>query len=175
MKLQQWGRCPAPGVPTCSATISTSISRFASRCSRRAATSCSWACRRPTPSSMNEWVEDVTRTGEVPTRVKTRWTGAERLADTYRWSMTGPCAMASRRCTSAGARPTLPCGAPTPAVAAHLLRRRDSGPIGSCGSASSPRRDGASAPASGRSKAADSGGANGTSWPRAPARCDGDP
>ncbi len=32
-----------------------------------------------------EWVADFARTGEVATLVKTRWTGKQRLTDTYRW------------------------------------------------------------------------------------------
>ena len=32
-----------------------------------------------------EWVGDFERTGEVPSLVRTRWTGKQRLTDTYRW------------------------------------------------------------------------------------------
>ena len=32
-----------------------------------------------------EWVADFARTGEVSTLTRTRWTGKQRLTDTYRW------------------------------------------------------------------------------------------
>jgi len=37
------------------------------------------------PPLLYEWVADFARTGEVATRVKTRWTGKQHLTDTYRW------------------------------------------------------------------------------------------
>jgi hypothetical protein len=40
------------------------------------------------PSShplLYEWIADFERTGQIPTRVSTRWTGKQRLIDTYRW------------------------------------------------------------------------------------------
>ena len=44
-----------------------------------------------------QWVTDLTRIGAVPTRVKTRWAGRQRLTEIYR------CAPATMRCRSIGA------------------------------------------------------------------------
>jgi hypothetical protein len=44
-----------------------------------------FVCLPPSHPLLYEWVADFTRTGEVPTRVTTRWTGTQRLTDTYRW------------------------------------------------------------------------------------------
>jgi hypothetical protein len=42
-------------------------------------------CLPASHALLYEWVADFTRTGEVPTLVKTRWTGTQHLTDTYRW------------------------------------------------------------------------------------------
>jgi len=42
-------------------------------------------CLPASHALLYEWVADFARTGEIPTLVKTRWTGKQRLTDTYRW------------------------------------------------------------------------------------------
>jgi hypothetical protein len=44
-----------------------------------------FVCLPTSHALLYEWVADFTRTGEVPTLVKTCWTGRQRLTDTYRW------------------------------------------------------------------------------------------
>jgi hypothetical protein len=44
-----------------------------------------FVCLPPSHPVLYEWVADFERTGEVPRLVKTRWTGRQRLTDTYRW------------------------------------------------------------------------------------------
>jgi len=43
-----------------------------------------FVCLPPSHPLLYEWVADFERTGEVPTLVKTRWSGTQRLTDTYR-------------------------------------------------------------------------------------------
>lgn len=44
-----------------------------------------FVCLPSSHTLLYEWVSDFERTGEVPTLTKTRWTGKQRLTDTYRW------------------------------------------------------------------------------------------
>lgn len=44
-----------------------------------------FVCRPDSHSTLSEWVTDFERLGQVRTVVKTRWTGTERLMDTYRY------------------------------------------------------------------------------------------
>jgi hypothetical protein len=44
-----------------------------------------FVCQPGSHTLLYEWVADFERTGEVATRVKTRWNGTQRLTDTYRW------------------------------------------------------------------------------------------
>jgi hypothetical protein len=44
-----------------------------------------FVCKPGSHTLLYEWVADFERTGEVATRVKTRWNGKQRLSDTYRW------------------------------------------------------------------------------------------
>ncbi len=44
-----------------------------------------FVCLPPSHPLLYEWVADFERTGEVPTLVQQRWTGTQRLTDTYRW------------------------------------------------------------------------------------------
>jgi hypothetical protein len=44
-----------------------------------------FVCQPGSHTLLYEWVADFERTGEVATRVKTRWNGKQRLTDTYRW------------------------------------------------------------------------------------------
>jgi len=44
-----------------------------------------FVCLRPSHPLLYEWVADFEPSGEAPSLVKTRWTGQERLTDTYRW------------------------------------------------------------------------------------------
>lgn len=44
-----------------------------------------FVCKPASHTLLYEWVADFERTGEVATRVKTRWDGKQRLTDTYRW------------------------------------------------------------------------------------------
>ncbi len=44
-----------------------------------------FVCQPGSHALLYEWVTDFERTGEVATRVKTRWNGKQRLTDTYRW------------------------------------------------------------------------------------------
>ncbi|MGV0952493.1 MAG: ISNCY family transposase, partial [Azonexus sp.] len=44
-----------------------------------------FVCLPPSHPLLYEWVADFERTGEVPTLVQRRWTGTQRLTDTYRW------------------------------------------------------------------------------------------
>ena len=44
-----------------------------------------FVCLPGSHTLLYEWVADFERTGEVPARVRTRWTGTQRLTDTYRW------------------------------------------------------------------------------------------
>lgn len=44
-----------------------------------------FVCLPSSHALLYEWVADFTRTGEVSTLVRSRWTGTERLTDTYRW------------------------------------------------------------------------------------------
>jgi hypothetical protein len=44
-----------------------------------------FVCQPGSHTLLSEWVADFERTGEVATRVKTRWNGTQRLTDTYRW------------------------------------------------------------------------------------------
>ena len=43
-----------------------------------------FVCLPPSHALLYEWVADFERNGEVPTRVRTRWNGRQRLTDTYR-------------------------------------------------------------------------------------------
>ncbi|AFL73875.1 hypothetical protein [Thiocystis violascens] len=43
------------------------------------------SCLPPPHPLLDEWVADFARSGEVSTLVKTRWTGTQRLAETYWW------------------------------------------------------------------------------------------
>ena len=44
-----------------------------------------FVCLPPSHPLLYEWIADFERTGQIPTRVSTRWTGKQRLIDTYRW------------------------------------------------------------------------------------------
>jgi hypothetical protein len=44
-----------------------------------------FVCLPSSPPLLYEWIADFERTGQIPTRVSTRWTGKQRLTDTYRW------------------------------------------------------------------------------------------
>lgn len=44
-----------------------------------------FVCQPTSHPLLYEWVADFERTDDVPTLVKTRWTGSERLTETYRW------------------------------------------------------------------------------------------
>jgi len=44
-----------------------------------------FVCLPGSHTLLYEWVADFERTGEVPTLVRSRWTGTQRLTDTYRW------------------------------------------------------------------------------------------
>jgi len=44
-----------------------------------------FVCRPDSQPTLSEWVADFDRLGHVGTVVKTRWTGKERLIDTYRY------------------------------------------------------------------------------------------
>ena len=44
-----------------------------------------FVCLPPSHTLLYEWVADFERIGAVPTLVKTRWTGKQRLTETYRW------------------------------------------------------------------------------------------
>lgn len=44
-----------------------------------------FVCLPTSHALLYEWVADFTRIGAVPTRVKARWTGRQRLTETYRW------------------------------------------------------------------------------------------
>ena len=44
-----------------------------------------FVCLPPSHTVLYEWVADFERNDAVPTLVKTRWTGKQRLTDTYRW------------------------------------------------------------------------------------------
>jgi hypothetical protein len=72
------------GVPPCWATICTVISRSAKQV---LAQGCAFVfvCLPPSHPLLYEWIADFERTGQIPTRVSTRWTGKQRLTDTYRW------------------------------------------------------------------------------------------
>ncbi|MBK1630534.1 hypothetical protein CKO31_07200 [Thiohalocapsa halophila] len=44
-----------------------------------------FVCLPGSHALLYEWIADFERTAEVPTLVRTRWTGKQRLTDTYRW------------------------------------------------------------------------------------------
>ena len=44
-----------------------------------------FVCRPQTHATLYEWVADFQRNGALPTLVKTRWNGKQRLTDTYRY------------------------------------------------------------------------------------------
>ena len=44
-----------------------------------------FVCLPPSHSTLYDWVADFERDGSLPTLTVTRWTGRQRLTDTYRW------------------------------------------------------------------------------------------
>jgi hypothetical protein len=49
-----------------------------------------FVCLPTSHSLLYEWIGDFERNGELNRRIKTRWTGTQRLQDTYRWINTIP-------------------------------------------------------------------------------------
>jgi hypothetical protein len=82
--LQQWGARLAPWRAT---LLGDDLYCHQPFCEQVLAQGCDFlfVCLPPSHALLYEWVADFTRTGEVPTLVKTRWTGTQRLTDTYRW------------------------------------------------------------------------------------------
>lgn len=82
--LQQWGARLAPWRAT---LLGDDLYCHQPFCEQVLAQGCDFVfvCLPPSHPLLYEWVADFTRTGEVPTLVKTRWTGRQRLTDTYRW------------------------------------------------------------------------------------------
>jgi hypothetical protein len=82
--LRQWGARIAPWRTT---LLGDDLYCHQPFCEQVLAHGCAFlfVCLPPSHPLLYEWVADFERTGEVPTLVKTRWTGTQRLTDTYRW------------------------------------------------------------------------------------------
>lgn len=82
--LQRWGARIAPWRTT---LLGDDLYCHQPFCQQVLAQGCAFlfVCLPPSHPLLYEWVADFERSGEVPTLVKTRWTGTQRLTETYRW------------------------------------------------------------------------------------------
>lgn len=82
--LQQWGEHTASWRTT---LLGDDLYCHQPFCEHVLAQGCAFlfVCLPTSHQLLYEWVADFERNGEVSTLVKTRWTGRERLTNTYRW------------------------------------------------------------------------------------------
>jgi hypothetical protein len=80
--LHQWGARIAPWRTT---LLGDDLYCHQPFCEQVLAQGCAFlfVCLPPSHPLLYEWVADFERSGEVPSLVKTRWSGAQRLTDTY--------------------------------------------------------------------------------------------
>jgi len=92
--LQQWRARIAPWRTT---LLGDDLYCHQPFCEQVLALGCAFlfVCLPPSHTLLYEWVADFERIGAVPTLVRTRWTGKQRLTETYRHSsMSCRCATA---------------------------------------------------------------------------------
>jgi hypothetical protein len=82
--LQQWGAHLAAWRTT---VLGDDLYCHQPFCEQVLAQGCEFlfVCLPPSHALLYEWVADFERNSEVPTLVRTRWNGRQRLTDTYRW------------------------------------------------------------------------------------------
>lgn len=100
--LAQWAPRIAPWGVTC---LGDDLYCHQPFCQQVRAQGCHFlfVCLPQSHPALYEWLADFERNATVPTLVTTRWTGTQRLTETYRYFHHLPCATATMPSTSTGA------------------------------------------------------------------------